>query len=104
MISAVFSNQRGGELVEHLALAGDAVGQHHVEDGDAVSGDDKQVVSQGVGIPHLAADEDRQGEVGRDQGRRICTHRHLSSTSFHSNKSVLTSQAKPDTLNPEERT
>ena len=40
-----------GDLGEHLALAGDAVGQDAVERRDAVAGDEQQGVPQ---IEHLA--------------------------------------------------
>ena len=44
-----------GEAAEDVALVGHAVGQHHVEGGDAVGGDHQEVaVVDVVGVAHLA--------------------------------------------------
>ena len=79
-----------GDLAQHLALAGNRVGQHHIEGRQAVGGDHQQVAigrfgrgsgsGQGGGgdafarqveyVTHLAAVAQRQaGQVGLEQGR-----------------------------------
>ena len=40
----VRANQKFGDAGQHPALAGNRVGQHHVEGAQAVGGDDQQVL------------------------------------------------------------
>ena len=55
-----------GNLAEDASLVGDAGGQNVVEGGDAVGGDEKQLlVADGVDVAHLAAGVKLEiGEVG----------------------------------------
>ncbi len=57
-------------LGQHLALAGDRIGQHHVECGQTVGGDHQQpIVGQRVDIAHLAAvDQFESGKLRLRQG------------------------------------
>jgi hypothetical protein len=55
------SNQKLRQPPQHLALAGDRVGQDDVEGRQAIAGDDQQLVGiDGVDVAHLAAAEQRQ--------------------------------------------
>ena len=71
-----------GELSENKPLIGDAGGQDDVEGGDAVGGDDEQLVAQVVDVAHLAAGVERQlqGSLGEHGGGHSPTLRKLSST------------------------
>lgn len=62
------------ELGEDLAFAGDAGGEHMVEGGDAVRGDEQQGFADGVEVAHLAACEQREaGEIGLGEClQRVC--------------------------------
>ena len=44
----------GRQLREHAALVGDAGAEHVVERGDAIGGDDQQVLAEIVDVAHLA--------------------------------------------------
>ena len=48
------------ELRQHLALVGDAGAEHVVERGDAIGGDDEQLIADLVDVAHLAAAMERQ--------------------------------------------
>jgi hypothetical protein len=61
-----------GHRRQHRALAGNRIGQDHVEGRQAVGGDDQQlVVAHRVDVAHLAASKQRQALDGRfEQGGR----------------------------------
>ncbi len=52
------------ELVEHQTFIGDAGRENEVEGGDAVGGNNEEEVTEVIGIPHLATDEQWQRKVG----------------------------------------
>ena len=60
------------DLAQHLALAGDRVGQHHVERAEAVGGHDQQaLVTEVEHVADLAAvTQVEAGQVRFEQGRR----------------------------------
>ena len=50
------------QLVEHVTLAGDALGHDHVEGRDSVGADYEEEVAHLVDVSHLAPREERQAE------------------------------------------
>jgi hypothetical protein len=56
---------------QHRALAGNRIGQDHVEGREAIGGDDQQLVlADGIDVAHLAAPQQRQaGDAGLEQQR-----------------------------------
>jgi hypothetical protein len=58
------------DLAEHLALAGDRIGQHDIERGEPVGRDDEQAIAgQLEHVADLAAVPQRQaGKVGLEKG------------------------------------
>ena len=64
--------EAGRDLVEHLPFAGDALGQHHVEGGDAVGGDQQDIFSvKEIDVPDLSyilGSLSREVEIGMGDG------------------------------------
>ena len=53
------------ELGEDLALAGDAGGEHVIEGGDAIRGDEQEGFADSIEVADFAAREQREtGEIG----------------------------------------
>ena len=60
-----------GHLVQHAAFVGDAGGEDVIEGGDAVGGDDQQVIADSVDVADLAAaDPFQAGQISieKDSG------------------------------------